>query len=86
MKLRKEKSGYNLWLSATDTSNWAHRIGNNWPCSELSGHRCFVAVDQNGLCDFTLDGRSADVSGDELSACVADHLPDDCKHLWPCWS
>ena len=45
-----------------------------------------VGVDSNGLCEFTMNGRDGDVSGDELQAIVADHLPADCRHLWPVWA
>ena len=92
MKIQKHKSpnnkveSYSLWLSANDTYNWAHRINNSWPCSQLSNNRFFVYVDSNGLCDFTLNGRDGDCDATELSACVADHITEDCKHLWPCWN
>jgi hypothetical protein len=78
-------TGYALWLSASDTYNWAHRPGSSWPCSQLSDNRCLVVCDDNGLCDFTLNGRDGDIDGNELDACVADHLPADCRHLWPVW-
>jgi hypothetical protein len=78
-------TGYTMWLSARETYDWAHkRLA--WPCSNLSDHRCVVGVDSNGLCDFTLGGRGDEtVDGDELAACVADHLPKQLRHLWPCW-
>jgi len=78
---------YHLSLSADETYEWAHRPNNVWPCSQLSGHRLWVAVDQSGLHDMTIDGKyGVDIDSDELCACVADHLPDDCKNLWPCWN
>ena len=94
MKLNKHKPegkvrSYTLWLSANDTYVWAHRPGSSWPCSSLSSHRCIVYVDGNGLFDMTIDGKDIDnhdVPGDELEAIVADHIPDDCKSLWPCWN
>ena len=74
-----------MWLTANDTHKWAHRAGNAWPCSQLSGKRVFVIVDENGLLDFTLNGKPADVDGNELSACIADHLPAKLRQFWPCW-
>ena len=65
-----------LWLSANDTYNWANRPGNRWPCSQLSGNRIAVCFDDNGLCEFTMNGKTADVDGNELSACYSDHLRD----------
>ena len=82
-------TGYTIWLSAKDTYNWAHRPGARWPCSELSNNRFVACVDSNGLCDFSLNGSNQgddDVSGDELSACIADHLPAHLRHLWPVWA
>jgi hypothetical protein len=83
-----DRRGYTLWLSANDTYNWAHKPGAAWPCSALSGKRFVACVDSNGLCDFIVNGRSDfdEVSGDELSACIADHLPADLRHLWPVWA
>ena len=77
---------YQIRLSANETYQWATRPGNSWPCSQLKNHRIMACVDSNGLCDFTVDGKySDDVDGTELAACIGDHLPDDCKRLWPCW-
>lgn len=91
MKIRRKQQNnkikyYQLWLSKIDTDNWAHRPNCSWPCSQVSGHRLFVCVDKNGLVDFTIDGKTKDIDSNELSAVVADHLPNDCKHLWPCWN
>ena len=61
-----------MWASARDTHEWAHKSGASWPCSELSGHRFVAEFDGGGLVDFSLDGRDADVSADELSAIVSD--------------
>ncbi len=80
-----ENQGYTLWLSTNDTHKWANRINAKWPCSQLSGHRIKVSVDDNGLYDFMLDGQPADIDSDELCACVGDYLPDDLQHLWPVW-
>lgn len=79
--------GYTLWISANDTYNWAHRPGAAWPCSTLSDRRACVVVDSNGLVDLTINGRTApdSIDGNELDAIVSDHIPQDCKHLWPTW-
>lgn len=75
MKARIYDKGFALWLSARDTYEWARRPGSAWPCSELSGHRLWVEFDDNGLVDFTVDGREGfDVPGDELSAIVSDFI------------
>lgn len=83
-----DNKGYQLWLSANDTYNWAHRPNKSWPCSTLSNHRCYIAVDSNGLVDLTVDGQypvKIDIDGNELSAIVSDHLPKELRHLWPIW-
>lgn len=79
-------TGYTMWLSSSDTHHWARKPGASWPCSTLSGDRCVVVVDSNGLCDMAINGQSgAECDGTELDAIVADHLPADCRHLWPVW-
>ena len=97
MRIKKHRddsgaiTGYTIWLSAADTYAWARKPGAAWLGSTLSGERCMVQCDSYGLCDFTLNGRPmdehdcADISGDEINACIADHLPADCRHLWPVW-
>ncbi|MHC4621836.1 MAG: hypothetical protein ACYTEQ_29200 [Planctomycetota bacterium] len=77
--------GYTLWLSADETYRWARRTGQSWPCSQLAGKRLRVDVDNSGLCDLAVNGRTCDVSADELSAIVADHLLDAARGLWPTW-
>ncbi len=78
--------GYIMHLSASDTYAWARKPGAAWPCSECRNNRIMVSVDGNGLCDFTMNGKSADMDGTELDAIVSDHLPADCRHLWPVWA
>jgi hypothetical protein len=77
--------GYIMKLSANDTYLWAHKPGAIWPCSQLSGKRLVVCVDDNGLCDISINGRDSDCDGNELDAITADHLPEDLRHLWPVW-
>lgn len=80
-------TSYRLNLSARETYDWATRPGSAWPCSKLSNYRLMVEVDSNGLCDYSVDGRRYcdDLDGTELDAIVSDHLPKDCRHLWPTW-
>ncbi len=94
MRIRTQERGglaiiYMLNLSANETYDWAHRPGQAWPRSMLSGHRLWVHVDQSGLCEIRIDGVYStgreDLSTNELNACIGDHLPKNCKHLWPCW-
>ena len=76
-------SGVNLWASADDTYQWAHRPHSSWPCSQLSGRRLFAGFDTNGLCELRIDGGRGeqDVDATELSALCSDllapHLPAD---------
>jgi len=79
--MRKVRNGnaVKLWLSANDTWNWATRPGQRWACSELSGKRLFVELDDGDLVDIAVNGKDShayDVSADELNAIVEDHLND----------
>lgn len=94
MKIAKQTTtdgkitGYMMRLSAVETGNWARKPGAAWPCSTLKDRRLWVAVDANGLYDYTHGGHchgTDGVDGTELEACVSDHLPADCRHLWPTW-
>ena len=85
MRIQIHETSVNLWLSANDTYNWAHKPQASWPCSQLSDNRVFAAFDRNGLCDFTLDGKSADVDATELSACCADYLQGKLPKEHPCY-
>ena len=92
MKVTKEQdkqgkiTGYMMYLSARETGDWARKAGAVWPCSVIKDERLWVAVDDNGLYDYSLNGTMIDLSSNELEAIVTDHLPNNCKHLWPCWS
>lgn len=86
MKIKEQNGGYCMWLSKCDTCAWANKIGARWPGSQLLGHKLFVAVDKIGLCDYTVDDKECpDLSGNELNACVADHLPENLHQFWPIW-
>jgi len=85
MRIKENSEGYNMWLSAKDTYDWAHRPGKCWLCSRCSGHSLFVGVDSNGLYDFTIDGKQGDVDGTELDAIISDFLPPKFRHMYPTW-
>ncbi len=77
MRIKIDKSGFALWLSATDTYNWAHKPGALWPCSTINGRRVALFVDMMGLVEFTVNGRdNVDIDGTELSAMMADFVRD----------
>ena len=80
-------SGVNLWLSARDTYDWAHRSGSSWPCSQLSDRRVFAAFDTNGLCDLSIDGGKGeqDIDATEFNAIVSDHLAKRLPKDHPSW-
>lgn len=86
---QKDKTGkvlsYTMWLSADDTYNWAAV----WPCSDLRNRKIKAMVDSNGLyhCAISpLNGKGFNESSDsEFEAIIRDHLPYDCRHLWPMW-
>lgn len=93
MRISKQKNtwgkvlSYTMWLSADDTYSWSA----TWPCSQLKDRKVMVVVDDNGVCDFTVkfqnskDMNMENVENQELVALVRDHLPYDCRHLWPLW-
>lgn len=82
----RKPTGYRLALSAGQTWLWANKPGRVWLCSEVAGRTLHVEVDANGLCYLEIDGRSdTDVPANELAAIVDDHMPADCRHLWPAW-
>ena len=63
-----------IWLSENDTylfANGYYGTG-SYPCSSLSGNRCFVEFDSSGdLVDY--DGPD-NVEGGELMACIESNL------------
>lgn len=78
--------GYTMRLSAAETHAWANRRGHTWHNSRLSGDRLVVYVHSGGRMEFAVHyGREDSVSMDEIKAIVSDHLPPDCRHLWPVW-
>jgi hypothetical protein len=77
-----EITGYRMSLSARETYAWANKPGSVWPCSEISNRRLSVEIDRNGL--YCVHPSNIGYSA-ELEAIVADHIPDEVKHLWPTW-
>ncbi len=77
MRIKIDKSGFALWLSARDTDDWRRRPGAVWPCSTINGRRIALFVDATGLVEFTVNGRDCDnIDGNELSAMMADFVRD----------
>lgn len=74
MRSQIHKTGFKLWLSTHDTSNWANRPGESWPYSVLRGKRLFAEFDSNGLLDVGINGAGRDCDNTELTAIVGDHI------------
>lgn len=89
MKFEDSGTAVTVWLSATDTYEWARRPGEAWPCSELAGRRIRADFDSNGLLDLTIDGRPPGdrlyIPVDEFNALIADHLKNKLPEDHPCY-
>jgi len=71
--MQGKKGDCTIWLSEDDTYRWAHRAGNAWPCSTLSGQRLRADIQDDNLIDLTINGKSnQDCDGHELDAILAD--------------
>jgi len=86
MKWTDGGSAITVWLSATDTSEWAR----DWPCSELAGRRIRADFDTSGLLDFTIDGLHRTGARmwtpvDEFNAVIADSLRGKLPEDHPCY-
>ena len=85
MRLKDNGDAITVYISRTETGNWADGwYGNGrWPGSHLGGKRIAATYDTNGLVDLTVGGRAAPraLGADELNACVAyfakQKLPED---------
>lgn len=67
----------NLWLSANDTYNWAHKANASWPCSFLANKPLFAEFESNGdLVNLVINyGRGdQDCPSDEFNAITSDFL------------
>jgi hypothetical protein len=96
MKLFINQTGYQLFLTAQETEDWATRPGAEWPCSTLRGRRVRVDVDANGLNDYAIDGghnvylgedmEPQEPDEEELRAIVGDFTENtDAVGFWPLW-
>jgi hypothetical protein len=72
--MKINNNSFKLWLSKNETYNWAHRINNSWPCSQLSGNRLFVEFSKGNLIDIAINGKTEDCDNNELCAIVADFV------------
>lgn len=75
MRVQSNEWGTKIKASGNDTYDWAHRAGDAWPCSDLSGKRVFVELDRNGdLVDLVINSgkECQDVAGHELNAFIED--------------
>jgi hypothetical protein len=87
MRVRIEDDSVTLWLSASDTWDWAHRRGAAWPGSQLGGRRLVACFDRHGLVDLTIDGGRGDqdVCCDEFNAITSDFLKQKLPQNHPCY-
>ena len=72
--MKISKHSRKIWLSANDTFRFAYGTygTGKWPCSVLSGEKCFVEFASNGdLVDYS---GPEDVSNAELMACLSANL------------
>ena len=76
MKIQRYGKTVKIWASVNDTYSWAHRLNNSWPCSQLSGNRVFIELDNGDLVDLTLNGKDANLDITELNAFIEDTLRD----------
>ena len=74
MRMKDQGNAILLWLSASDTEQWATRSHASWPCSTLRGKRLFAAFDRNGIYELSIDGKEGDCDSHELNAICADHI------------
>lgn len=76
MRIKRNGTSTQLWLSSNDTYNWAHRPDAAWPCSFLSGRRLFAEFNRGDLVDLSIDGGRGDQDcpDDEFTAITDDFL------------
>lgn len=68
------------FINATreETYDWAHRPGNSWPCSGLSGSEVRIELDGDGnLVDLFTEASSGEIQAHELNAFIEDALADN---------
>jgi len=77
MRVKRYGKTVKIWASVNDTYRWAHRSGESWPCSRLSGNRVFIELDNGDLVDLALNGEiPEDLDATELNAFIEDTLRD----------
>ena len=78
MRIVKTFNGRKIWASKRDTYKWAHRSGNSWPCSTISGKSLFIETDKGDLIDLTVNGKqdTGFIDGWELNAFINDILKE----------
>lgn len=92
MRIRVDEASVSIWLSATDTENWAQGFlpgGKRWPASGVAGNRVYAHFDDEGLREITYNGRDHDLfDANEVFSCIADHavLSKKLKRGHPCYS
>ena len=88
MRLKTDGAMIRLWLSANDTYEWAHKSGEVWPCSRLSGKAVYIEIEKSSdnIIEIKVNGR---VPGNrviddhsELYALVGDKLKE-ANIVWP---
>jgi hypothetical protein len=77
MRAKHSEHGTTLWLSKTDTFEWAHRPGVGWPCSTIANRSLVAVFDKIGdLVELSFNGGRGDQDCDshEFNAIVSDFL------------
>ncbi len=81
--------GFSIKLSANDIHDWVRKPGAAWPCSTLDGKRLTAEFDDNGLLDYTINGRYPserdDIDSNEFNAIITDHVKEVLDKDHPCW-
>jgi len=87
MRFKDHGTSVQIWLSARDTYDWAHKVGAAWPCSTLANKRIFAAFDTNSLCDVTVNGNQGlnMMDGAEFNAITSDFLATKLDKDHPCY-
>lgn len=77
MKIQIFDRGFKMWISQAETYAWNKT-------SHLAGKRVFVEFDDNGLCDYTINGRYDNHDYPDLDGLIEDFvffaLPEDHYH------
>lgn len=77
MRIERHGDTVQLWLDADDTYRWAHKPGDLWPCSYLSGKMLYAEFHNGDLVDCRVDCRhdeAFDIGSDEFNAITNNFL------------